>query len=289
MKNIKYFFAAACVVLLAACQDKGEWDVPATEPTIYGNNNITEDNIISIKDLLTQYSAVISNDKMEEITTDTKVKGRVTCNDVGGNFYKKITIQDEPTVADDARALTISIDEGGIWGYLAIGQEIIVDLKGLFIGGYGSQAQIGTPYTKDGANTSVGRMSKHLWQQHFKIVGSVKEIEPIDFATAKTNKDKYGAYLVKFTDVTFKEADGKATFKSGAEAALSGYFIQETNEFPGVQFFTSGNYAKFSSMILPYNTETQKAKKCTIVGIASRYRDTWQISIRKTSDITVNE
>ena len=303
MKNIKFMIAALCVVLFAACQDKGEWDAPSDSAAPqYGNNNIAETNVLSIKDLMAKYAAEIKNDRIIEITEDIQIKGRVAANDVGGNFYKKITIQDEPANAADMRAMTISIDESGLWGYLPIGQQIVVSLKGLCIGGYGEQAQIGTPYTNNKGVISVGRMSKHVWQQHFKIVGDVKELAPEEFTSSFMNeKDNFSVggknynlvknagKLVVFKNVTFKNADGKATLKSGTEAPLTGYFIQEVDQFPGVQFFTSGDYAKFSSTILPFDEETGKAIPCTIIGVAGYYNGTWQISIRRTSDITVGE
>ncbi len=312
MKNIKYLIAAACVILFAACQDKGEWDVPSTNASLFGNNSIEETNVISIKDLTAKYAKTIYNDRLIEITEDIKIKGRVTCNDVGGNFYKKITIQDAPANAADARAITISIDESGIWGYLPIGQEILVALKGLYIGGNGTLAQLGTPYTDDDGKVSVGRMSKHIWQQHFKISGDIQQVKPDIFTTAYMNEmdvvtidgepfslPKNASKLVVFNNVTFKNADGKSTYKSGTESNLTGYFIQCLNEFydssisddkkQPVQIFTSGDYAKFSSLLLPYDATTGKPAKCCLTGIAGYYDGIWQISIRKTSDIYVGE
>ena len=299
MKNIKYMIAAACVVLLSACQDKGEWDAPAPSANSqYGNNNIVENNVKSIKDVITTYASTIANDDMKEITEDLQVRGRVTGNDISGNFYKKITIQDNLGTAD-SRALTISIDESGIWGYLPLGQEIVVDLKGLWIGGYGKAPTIGTPYTNAKGATSVGRMSKHLWNNHFKIVGDIQEVEPMiigknDLATLNELENgvpKHAGKLIRFQNVTFKNADGKSTFKSGTESALTGYFIQCLNEFyvsgtddkkQTVQIFTSGDYAKFSSMILPFDTKTEKPIPCDLIGIAGYYSGLWQISIIQT-------
>ena len=82
-----------------------------------------------------------------------------------------------------------------------------------------------------------------------------------------------------------------STFKSGTESALTGYFIQCLNEFyvsgtddkkQTVQIFTSGDYAKFSSMILPYDETTGKAVPCDLIGIAGYYSGLWQVSIIQT-------
>lgn len=298
MKNIKYIIAAVCAVLFVACQDKGEWDVPAVTVSQYGNNSIVEHNVISNKALLDKYTSVISGNSMEQITEDIQLKGRVTANDVEGNFYKKITIEDEPANADDVRAITISIDESGLWGYLPEGTEILINLKDLWIGGYGKQAQLGTPYTSSSGAVSVGRMSKFVWKDHFRILPTpIKAVEPIEFDTDKFkgDPDKYAARLVKFSNAAFKGADGKATLKSGPEAKLKGYFQtwleDETKYGKDIVFFTSGDYAKFSTFVLPYDASAKKAIPCDIVGVASRYTTnsstTWQISIRKAADIKV--
>ena len=307
MKNIKFIITAACIVLFAACQDKGEWDAPGVSSSpAYGNNNIVENNVKSIKDVIATYASTIANDEMKEITEDLQVRGRVTGNDISGNFYKKITIQDNLSNAADSRALTISIDESGIWGYLPLGQEIVVDLKGLWIGGYGKAPTIGTPYTNAKGATSVGRMSKHLWNNHFKIVGDIQKVEPMiigkdDLSTLNEMENgvpKHAGKLIRLQNVTFKNADGKSTFKSGTESNLTGYFIQCLNEFyqsgtddkkQTVQIFTSGDYAKFSSMILPYDETSGKAVPCDLIGIAGYYQQSgsasgfWQISIIETA------
>ena len=305
MKNIKFIITAACIVLFAACHDKGEWDAPGVSGSSqYGNNNIVENNVKSIKDVISTYATTIANDNMVEITEDLQVRGRVTGNDISGNFYKKITIQDNLGTAD-SRALTISIDESGIWGYLPLGQEIVVDLKGLWIGGYGKAPTIGTPYTNAKGATSVGRMSKHFWNNHFKIVGNIQEVEPMiigknDLSTLNEMENgvpKHAGKLIRFQNVTFRKADGKETFKSGTESNLKGYFIQCLNEFYNesvtddtkqtVQIFTSGDYAKFSSMILPYDATSDKAIPCDLIGIAGYYNGLWQVSIIETSGIVV--
>ena len=42
-------------------------------------------------------------------------------------------------------------------------------------------------------------------------------------------------------------------------------------------------------MKLPYDEVNKKPKMCNITGIATRYNDTWQILIRKESDIEILE
>ena len=261
----------------------GDWDEPDFNGAApYGNNSLTEQNVIPIAELIKKYPNVFaSTDQNKQIDEDIMIKGRITGNDVGGNIYKQVTLQ------DNTAAIIIAINEGGLNGYLAEGSEILVDLKGLYIGGYRKQPEIGAPYN----GTSIGRMQKDIWAKHFKIVGSpdASVIQPIDFNTIKDTKlmDANCGKLVTLKDVTFKEADGKATFTTGT--AQGNAVNQELDGYGSKVVVRTSTYADFAAMTLPYDSEAKKKLKCDITGIATRYNSTWQILIRKTSDIVVKK
>lgn len=275
-------FALACT-LFSSCMN-GDWDEPDFNGAApYGNNNLTEQNVITIAELIKNYHYLFSapTDQNKQIDEDIMIKGRITGNDVGGNIYKQVTLQ------DNTAAIIIAINEGGLNGYLAEGSEILVDLKGLYIGGYRKQPEIGAPYN----GTSIGRMQKDIWAKHFKIVGSpdASVIQPIDFNTIKDTKlmDANCGKLVTLKDVTFKEADGKATFTTGT--AQGNAVNQELDGYGSKVVVRTSTYADFAAMTLPYDTVAKKKQKCDITGIATRYNSTWQILIRKTSDIVVKQ
>lgn len=276
---------AVATLLLTACMDGdnsifnyqyNEWDYPIIVNPPYGNNNIDETNIVSIAELKANptYKDAIANSGVQQVTDDLKLRVRVTGNDIGGNLYKQFAAEDA------TGAVIIAVNQGGICGYLAEGQEIIVDLKGLYVGGYGNQFEIGQPY-----NGQIGRMSKDIWNQHFKIVGNIQTIDPVDFNDVKGDINANAGKLVILKNVTFANADGTQTLITGT-ASGGNYYQQKIDGLDNVVVRTS-SYADFASMILPYNTETNQKVPCNITGIASRYRDTWQIMIRKTSDIKV--
>lgn len=271
-------FALACT-LFSSCMN-GDWDEPDFNGAApYGNNSLTEQNVISIAALINKYHYLFSasTDQNKQIDEDIMIKGRITGNDVGGNIYKQVTLQ------DNTAAIIIAINEGGLNGYLAEGSEILVDLKGLYIGGYRKQPEIGAPYN----GTSIGRMQKDIWAKHFKILGSpdASLIQPVDFSKIKNDMDANCAKLVTLKDVTFKEADGKATFTTGT--AQGNAVNQELDGYGSKVVVRTSTYADFAAMTLPYDSEAKKKLKCDITGIATRYNSTWQILIRKTSDIVV--
>ena len=275
-------FALACT-LFSSCMN-GDWDEPDFNGAApYGNNSLKEQNVITIAELIKNYHYLFSapTDQNKQIDEDIMIKGRITGNDVGGNIYKQVTLQ------DNTAAIIIAINEGGLNGYLAEGSEILVDLKGLYIGGYRKQPEIGAPYN----GTSIGRMQKDIWAKHFKIVGSpdASVIQPVDFNTIKDTKlmDANCGKLVTLKDVTFKEADGKATFTTGT--AQGNAVNQELDGYGSKVVVRTSTYADFAAIPLPYDNVAKKKLKCDITGIATRYNSTWQILIRKTSDIVVKQ
>ena len=274
-------FALACT-LFSSCMN-GDWDEPDFNGAApYGNNSLTEQNVIPIADLIKKYHNLLfesTTDQNKQIDEDIMIKGRITGNDVGGNIYKQVTLQ------DTTAAIIIAINEGGLNGYLAEGSEILVDLKGLYIGGYRKQPEIGAPYN----GNSIGRMQKDIWAKHFKILGSpdASLIQPVDFKTIKKEMDANCAKLVILKDVTFKEADDKSTFSTGTSTGNA--VNQELDGYGSKVVIRTSTYADFAAIPLPYDTVAKKKLKCDITGIATRYNSTWQILIRKTSDIVVKQ
>lgn len=272
-------FALACT-LFSSCMN-GDWDEPDFNGAApYGNNSLTEQNVITIAALIKKYPNVFaSTDQNKQIDEDIMIKGRITGNDVGGNIYKQVTLQ------DNTAAIIIAINEGGLNGYLAEGSEILVDLKGLYIGGYRKQPEIGAPYN----GSSIGRMQKDIWAKHFKILGSpdASLIQPVDFKTIKDDMDANCAKLVTLKDVKFKEADGKSTFSTGTSTGNA--VNQELDGYGSKVVIRTSTYADFAAITLPYDNVAKKKLKCDITGIATRYNSTWQILIRKTSDIVVKQ
>lgn len=285
IKNIKHLIAACligCTICAAttACMD-GDWDEPSfKEGAPFGNNELTEEGLITIADLISRYPNVFaSSDQNMLITEPIKIKGRVTGNDLGGNIYKQFALQDE------TGAIIIAINQNGLNGYLAEGQELLVDLQGLYIGGYRKQPEIGAPYN----GTSIGRMSKDVWATHFKLLESIdpEAVKPVEFDDAfRKNMDANCGKLVVLKNVTFKSANGRTVF-AGKNATTSGgnYVNQEITGLPSSVVVRTSTYADFAAMLLPYDSEANRALPCNITGIATRYNTTWQILIRKTSDI----
>lgn len=287
MKALKYFFMAAATCLaLTSCLDgddslfNNDWKEPVSDQAPFGNNSITEDGIITIAELKAHpnYADAIANSSNKLVEDDIKLRVYVSGNDVGGNLYKQFAVQDE------TGAMIVAVNQGGINGYLAEGQQIIIDLKGLYVGGYEHQLELGAPY-----NGQIGRMSKDIWNSHVKLVGEINPdaVQPVDFSEVENDINTNSGRLVILRGVTFKDADGTKTLIDGSGSG-GNYFNQQIDGYSSSKLIVrTSSYADFAATVLPFNKETGEKIACDIVGIATQYRGTWQIMMRKTSDLRI--
>lgn len=279
MKDLKYILFVLICTLFVSCMGEDYADPQGNGMPPYGNNELQETNVVSIAALKTKYASTISSNGMEQISEDIQIKGYVTGNDIEGNIYNSIALQDE------TGAIIISIGQGGLHGSLPVGQQILVSLKGLVIGGYGMQPQIGAVYTNKNGTQSVGRMNRYAWSTHHKILGTpdASKVKPTDFDLSKIGDQTYLAEncgkLMTLKKVKLKDADGKAVFApNDGSVQLTANNVNRAIQGHNNIVVRTSTYADFANMVMP--TEV-----LNITGIFTRFRDTWQILIRSTGDI----
>lgn len=278
MKN-KIFYRLgflACILALTLTSCQGDYDEPvktADEAGI-GNSSISETNVVTIAQLKETYKKYITTSySYKKVEEPMEIKGYVTGNDVQGNLYNELVID------DGTGAITIGVSQGGLYGLFPIGAEVLIELNGLSVGNYGLHPQIGTPYTSAKGQNSIGRMSRAVWNHHFRLTGKSQTIAPIDFNSSwKPASDglTYSGKLVTMKNVSFKGADGKKTFAnaSAGSGSVSVYF----NEYPTTTMVYTSNYADFASNPLPQG-------KVNVTGILKRYNNSWELIIRSLDDI----
>lgn len=282
MKHIKYLTLIMSVLVsgfsLTSCMDD-DWNDPTGDTAPYGNNDLKEENVITIKELKDRYkSNILTQYSYELISEDIKIKGVVTGSDNSGNIYSEVPVQDE------TGAIIIAVGQGGIYGYLPVGTEILISLKDLYIGNYGLQAEIGMPTQDKNGKTYVGRMSRMTWQKHFKITGTDKPVEPEVFADgatqSTTNWDLFedSGKLGTIKNVTIRNVKPNSVYADPNvenPVSVSWYF----NEFKGnsIMIYNSP-YSDFAAKTLPKG-------KCNITGIVKRFKDSWEIIIRDEKDV----
>lgn len=297
MKKTKYikFLVAAMLLggLATSCMDD-DWNDPIGEVAPYGNNDIVEDDakMISIKELKAKTVDLIPSSQANDtvrITEDWQLKVRVTGNDIQGNIYNQIAVQDE-----SGEGLLICIQKGGLFGFLPVGQEILVNLKGLYIGIYGNNVQIGVPYTNTSGRTFPSRMNINVWNEHFKILGAAdaSKLVPEKFDVSKLKDVAYvkshRGKLMTLENVEMDKADGKLAWAPEADKD-AGNGVSRTVKIGGkaqsLMVVRSSTYADFAAKAMPTGKVNLTGIFTVYATNPSKYGYTWQILLRSDSDI----
>ena len=301
MKSVKYIqmimMALVMGLGLTSCMDD-DWKAPSGDTPAYGNNTLQEKNVISIEDLKTNYG--ITKDMINDtvrIDDGIQIKGVVTGNDAEGNIYNEIALQDE------TGGILVCIAQGGLCGQMQVGQEVLIDLGGLYIGAYRSQPQIGVPYTSTSASgaksTYPSRIARAEWQTRFKLIGKpdAKKLvaKEFDYESLKGNETelyKYAGCLVKATGVGFAKADGKTTYAPKAEGASTGYGVMRAfKNITTGKDYTTNEFGVRTSCYSDFAAEKLPEGKLTVTGILTcyksqtKYKATAQILMRQQSDV----
>lgn len=282
---------------LTSCMDD-DWKAPSGDTPAYGNNTLQEKNVISIDELKTKYG--ITKDMINDtvrIDDGIQIKGVVTGNDAEGNIYNEIALQDE------TGGILVCIAQGGLCGQIQVGQEILIDLGGLYIGTYRSQPQIGVPYTSTSASgaksTYPSRIARAEWQTRFKLIGKPDATKLVakefDYESLKGNEIelyKYAGCLVKATGVGFAKADGKTTYAPKSEGASTGYgVIRAFKNMTTGKDYTTNEFGVRTSCYSDFAAEKLPEGKLTVTGILTcyksqtKYKATAQILMRQQSDV----
>lgn len=282
MKKIKYFLMAAICTLFASCMGNSYAETDETMPSPYGNNDLTETNVISIAELKTKFATPINTDYREglsyqQVSENLQIKGIVTSSDIAGNIYNEIVIQDK------TGAIIISTGQSGVYAILPIGTEILVDLKDLYVGNYGKQAHIGVPTKNAKGLTSIGRISRIVWNQHYKILSSSNAVEAEEFAngssTTNWSLEHESGKLGVIRNVSFKSSTPFVNGTFADPKGGAGSVSWTLNEQDGKKVIVyNSNFAKFANVKVP-------SGKVNITGIFKRFNNQWEIIIRSLEDI----
>lgn len=197
---------------------------------------------------------------------DIIIAGRVVSNDKERNVFKNIVLQDE------TGALTVSINAYDLYKTYHQGQQIVVNMTGLKIGGYNGLLQAGAEGVYNNA-PSMTFMTTELFAEHAQQNGLAR-LERIDtilttipeLMTAKNSVEglqKWQSQFIRIDGVSFEDA--------GQAFAVSSKTSRYVKDAAGNRInVLNSSYAKFADAILPSGTGS-------IAGILSYFGSDWQI------------
>lgn len=268
MKKIAFFLVAVAGFFLTGCMD--QHDTPDTD--MYGNAAVLEGNT-TIAELKNRFKAVTTASSVQQIEDSLVISGVVVADDESGNVYKQIYLRDSTGI------IVIGINSTGIYAKLPVGQKINVNCHGLYIGGYGAMAQLGTLY-----QGKIGRMNENVWVEHMRTVGkpslNYSELKPdtVEASWLESADKDLAPFFVHVKGVTVAEADGNTVY-APEELKDGGNGVNRTLKIGGKSIpFRISTYANFANDYMPNRAFNMN-------GLLTRYNRDWQITVRTSRDI----
>ena len=226
--------------------------------------------VIDVKTFKEMFASVADNGS-QVISGPYFLKGVVSGNDVSGNIFKQLYVQDYDfaDTQKSQKGLYIGVDQNNVANLYGVGQQLYVELDGLSAVRYGGQLQVGN------ATTNANRIP---WEKFLDVVHKNGWANPANMLPKTTT---IGALipsmantLVKFDNVVFTNAgtgnfiDEKISFTEQAFSDGTGSIIIRTS-----QYFTALKNKKIPE------------GKGSLTGIIGLHNSTWQLILRDVSDI----
>lgn len=210
------------------------------------------------------------------VDSDYVVSGIVVMDDRSGNYYKKIVIQ------DSTGGIEVLVDQNNLYNDYPVGRKVYIKLKGLYVGEYGQNKQLG--YTPD-ASGSLSSIP-FIEVDHYIVKANYPNDIVADTFTFAELADPNAMKAHLNTLVAIKDAEfaDDAVGTTYAQlASLASATNRTVNDCAGgsITLRTSG-YAKFQPVKMP-------GGRGIIVGIYTRYNNTPQLYIRDTNDVVFTD
>jgi hypothetical protein len=273
---------AASTVAMVSCSED-----PELPPMIVPTATTVDSVNTTIKEVKEKYwnsdKNYIDTIGLTESGQHVYVKGRITGNDVTGNIYKYLYIQDETA------ALAFSIDNSSLSDSYKVGQEIIVDLTNMYIGKYSSELLIGNPEWYSSGNTwEAGRMTLDAFASHAqtnglantdKLTVTTTDIATIQAATDQDGLISWGHMLVRFDNVTVSGAGRTFNDNSNTSSSSGTTFYHTITDAAGNSMtMPISSYADFVNEIVPSGSGSVTGIICYKYNSNSRSTE-WQLYV----------
>ncbi len=277
MKRFNYYLSLMLLlVFTAACSDEFD-QPPMVIPTAEHTPNMT----------IAEFKAKYWQDAVNYIDTvkeDIVIHGWVTSSDESGNIYKSLYI------SDGTAGINISINQNSLYNNYRLGQEVVIPMKGYFVGKYNGQQQLGYPaWYASGSVWEATFLPQAMWEEMVEINGlpDLSKVDTLDVSISdfqgKTDSEtllKYQGKLVRISGVQFTEANGTLTYAEASATTNRTIADEDGNQL----IVRNSNYADFRADVLPEGT-------VDVVGLLSFYATrqnssgTWQFYLRSIDDV----
>jgi len=251
-------------VSITACIDKFD-----EAPDIPGFESAT---IVSINQVKALYDDELAKDWFDRapvmIDQDWAITGQVIGSDKkDGNLYK------EGFIEDASSGILLKFESTG--GFY-LGDSVIINVKGLYLGDYGDFIQLGgIPYTDASDNLRVSGFNK---DERMLKVSVNNPSHPTVTTIDEASTDDFLGRLVTFNNVQFTLGGSGATYADAlADPPAAGN--RDLEDIAGDEIIVrSSGYSTFASDLLPEGNGS-------ITGIITKFSSDYQLIIRDISEV----
>ena len=268
----------AAIALLTAfaitsCVKDDDYDIP--DPN--GKKPLPDysGQVVSFANVLTKVTASVAT-----YTADEAIEGYVISSDEGGNFYKKIYIQN----ADKNQGLSVAIDKSGLYTEFPVGAKVQLRLKGLATQLNNSAIEVGHgTYTAKSGRKGVAAMAEAIYKKHLFDTGerkTVAKLAKVSNSIQEVSTEAHVDQLITLKGVHFPtDAVGKTLYdKSNALGGATNYKLTDANGKTII--FRTSSYAKFKDEKVP-------AGEVEVTGVLTKFNKDYQFMISNYADLVV--
>ena len=259
---------------ITSCVKDDDYDIP--DPN--GKKPLPDysGQVVSFANVLTKVTASVAT-----YTADEAIEGYVISSDEGGNFYKKIYIQN----ADKNQGLSVAIDKSGLYTEFPVGAKIQLRLKDLTTQLNNSAIEVGygTYTAPKSGRVSVGTMAEAIYKKHLFDTGerkTVAELAKVSNSIQEVSTEAHVDQLITLKGVHFPtDAVGKTLYdKSNALGGATNYKLTDANGKTII--FRTSSYAKFKDEKVP-------AGEVEVTGVLTKFNKDYQFMISNYADLVV--
>ncbi len=261
---IKFFNSFLFLTLLASLFN-GCVKTDIDEPP-YNTNYPSYKANFSVKDL----RALHTNGEFETINDDYLIKAVVVADDKSGNYFKTLVVQ------DSTGGMELKVNAAGLFNTLPVGRRIYLKIKGLTLGDYNGNFQIGGGTYIDASNNlrlagiEEPVIDDYIIKAEFNVPITPKISTINDLGDADINT------LVKIEGLEVSDADLGVTYADAVNKTTTNRTLKDCSN-KTITLRTSG-YATFAGTEMPQGNGS-------IVAIYTVFGTTKQLFLRETEDV----
>ncbi|MCX2680543.1 DUF5689 domain-containing protein [Galbibacter sp. EGI 63066] len=252
------------ILCVLSCVKDDEYDTPkdvCADEKLEGNT--------TFEDVKALYQGEIL-----QIHDDLILEGYVVSEDKTGNIFGSLHFQDHPT--NPTQGLQIDLDIWDLYLSYGIGQKIFIKLKGLYLDNDKGTFKLGGVFSAFG-NKMIGRLPVAKMKEHLFVSCE----SPVEIKVKKVNISELDSTMTN-TLVTLQnvELSPESLCKNYAEPEET--TDHELNDCKGnTVILRNSGYADFYAEPMPIGNGS-------IIGVLTRERDDFVLTIRDTEDVNLN-